>query len=277
MSPEELPLQAAAVQRAVLAFPVVLLYLQRGFYVKASVGSCLHCISPSPHLKACRTGNESKVIKRGFKGDNTAKLQIAHKSLSKTFLEIMQTAAQLCTQHSCYPQTRHLCPRSSLHQLLTPQPFLHFSSCHRNLSVPAAGEGPAKQSLWHKRLKDQGTHWTVPALDQAHPPEQSQHCQSTSAPPETPPWQGTNTPLTCQVSQLQFSAPLCFLLLPSADGSEGKEKKKDYQRTSHNHLSQNPSHVYYKCPEQKSQGNGVFLLSFLQNSDQAHSKAPPKI
>lgn len=138
-------MQTAVVQQAVHGFPVLLLCFQHGSYMKANVVSCLYCISPSPHLKPCKTGNESKVIKRGFKDDNTVKLQIAPKYLSKTFLEIMQTPAQLSTQHSCYPQTGQLCPSSS-HALppFTPAHYfpvfpaflLKLPSCCREAFLP---------------------------------------------------------------------------------------------------------------------------------------------
>lgn len=122
-------MQTAVVQRAVHGFPMLLLCFQHGSYMKANVVSCLYCISPSPHLKPCKTGNESKVIKRGFKDDNTVKLQIAPKYLSKTFLEIMQTPAQLSTQPQLLPSNR-----ATLSKQLTCSATFYTSSLLPSLS-----------------------------------------------------------------------------------------------------------------------------------------------
>lgn len=212
---------------------MLLLCFQHGFYMKASVVSCLYCISPSPHLKPCKTGNESKVIKRGFKEDNAVKLQIAHKSLNKTFLEIMQTPAQLSTQHSCYPQTGYFVQIAHmlchlLQQLVTSQSFLHFSSSGeaflpllqvRNQQSEAFAHNDTKRLRRIKELK-----WTGQALHQPRLPEWS--CQFTSALPEKPRWQGRKHTSYLPSLPAEVLNSFLFSSASNTEGSKGKEKRK---------------------------------------------------
>lgn len=154
----------------------------------------------------------------------------------------MQTPAQLSIQHSCYPQTGQLGP-SSWHALPPSTPAHSFPvfpafllnplSCHREAFLPllqmrnqqseASASNDTKKRLW--RIKELS--WTVQALDQPCLPEWSQDSANSHQHfQKCLPGKEENTPLTCQVSQLKFSTPFYFLLLPTVDGSKGKEKKR---------------------------------------------------